>query len=104
MRRQRSQFTNIAHAVKPVLATFDQSAEKVVDLQLMFLAFVGRHSAGGLGRSADLANSQTTTEQQIQALIFAGKTFAIELCRLGLKCQAELASRWTLAGQSQISG
>lgn len=103
-RRQLGQFTDVVHAVKPVLAVFDQSAEQLADLQLMFLAFVDGHSAGGLGQSADLANSRTTTEQQIQAFVIAFETFAIELYGLGLKCQAGLASHWTLAGGSWISG
>ena len=64
MRCQLSQFPNVTHTVEPVFSTLDQSAEQVVDLQLMLLAFVGGHSAGRLGQSVDLANSRTTTEQQ----------------------------------------
>ena len=102
--RQLGQFTDVVHTVKAVFAAFDQSVEQVADLQLMLLAFVGGHSTEGLGQAADLANSQTTTEQQIQAIVLAGKTSVIELCWLGLKCQADLASRWPLADRGWISG
>ena len=103
MRRQLGQFTDVAHAVKSILAAFDQSAEQVAYLQIVFLACVGGHGTGCLGQSADLAYSRTTTQQQIQAFVFAVEASAIELCWLGLKCQAGLASRWTLACGNRIS-
>ena len=103
-RRQLGQFTDVTHAVEAVFAAFDQSAEQVADLQLMLLALVGGHSTGGLGQSTDLANSRATAEQQIQPIVLAGETSTIELCWLGLKCRADLASGWSLAGRGGISG
>ena len=70
----------------------------------MFLACVDEHSTGGLGQMADLANSQTTTQTTDSSMCFSVEASAIELCWLGLKCQADLASHWTLVGGRWISG